>query len=130
MENKMKEYGSIALVVIVSVSAFYVGKYAVQSAINYYSYRNQSASSLPNTTVTNGDMEDARKYLQSNPNDREVMAKICVESFKKEAVKQNIVGVFSDASVKSYCECALDEIKNGATFDVSVTKCAQQKLVR
>jgi len=130
MENKYKEYGSIALIVFVSISAFYLGKFAVESAFNYYNYRNQPASSLPNTTITNGDVDSARIYMQYNPDKKEELIGICVDAYNKEAVKQNMVGVFSDASVRRYCECAMEDVKNGKTFDESVNKCVKQELTK
>jgi hypothetical protein len=130
MNGKLKEYSYIALIIVISLTAFYAGKFAVTSIFDYYKNRNEKVSQLADVNITKGDFEDGVNFLRSHPNTKDSSINSCVAGFNEEARKRNTAGVYSESAVKSYCECAINEVIAGSSFDNAVKKCVDEKLVR
>jgi len=130
MENKTKEYLSIALIVVVSVGAFYFGKFIVTSVFDYFYQRNQPASAFSQIKMTNAEFDEGRRYMKSNPQEKSKYIEACKEGHYEEVKRRGISNPFSDYQITEYCDCTLNKITAGSTFDNAVISCASEKLIK
>lgn len=123
MNEKMKHYLSIAVIVFVSISAFYIGKGIVEYIYKEFFH----SSSVLNPSITDRDVREGAEVIKkSSDEQKEKYVKICMNAAREEAKKNGTEFNVSDYKLSNYCRCALDDVAISKDFDGAVLRCAKE----